>query len=182
MRLADSQPLPGSPKERETLKKRNCLPITRAVTRRSFRFRLAPVRAVREREENLAKQELANALSRLSGSEQSLRAAEEHLEQAHEQQRAVISQAQTVNATELLARQEFLEHAEAQRGLSVRDLRQREDEVAARDVELTHAAAKHEMLKRLESRHRSEHDRELVRQEQGALDEIAAEHHRRSIA
>jgi flagellar export protein FliJ len=80
------------------------------------------------------------------------------------------------------ARQTFLERVEAQRRLRASELQQREAEVARRDAELATAAGEHEMLNRLRERHRGEHNRELARVEQGALDEIAASGFRRSHA
>jgi flagellar export protein FliJ len=137
---------------------------------------------VRERKENLAKQELASALSRLSGSEQTLRTLEADLQHAREEQRAATSQSNTVDATELAARQAFLERIEVQRGTGARELREHEQDVCARDLELVRAAREHEMLKRLKERQHSEHDREMDRREQVALDEIASQNFRRSVA
>jgi flagellar protein FliJ len=153
-----------------------------AVTGPAFRFRLERVRAVRERKEKLAKQELANALSRLSSTEADLRAIDEHLEQAHVEQRAATAQSETLSAAELLERQIFLERVEAQRCAHVQELQQRTGEVADRGAALTVASSEHEMLNRLRERDHSEHKREADRQEQGALDEIATSRFYRSPA
>ena|ERR1700728_721192 len=147
-----------------------------------FRFRLERVRSVRERAEDLAKQELAQAISRRSDTEAELRAAEVQLERAHIEQRADTAEAGTLGSEELLARQAFLERVEAQRGTHASELRQREEEVADRDAQLTTAAAQHEMLKRLRERQRVEHERQEASREQGALDEIAASRFGRSVA
>jgi flagellar export protein FliJ len=152
------------------------------VTGSAFRFRLERVRAVRERKEKLAQRELANAISRQSSSASELRSADARLEHAREEQRSAASGRETVSATDLLARQTFLERVEAQRRLRASELQQREAEVARRDAELATAAGEHEMLNRLRERHRGEHNRELARVEQGALDEIAASGFRRSHA
>jgi flagellar export protein FliJ len=150
------------------------------VTGSAFRFRLERVRAVRERKEKLAQRELANAISRHSSSVIELRTADARLEHAREQQRSVAERA--VSATDLLARQTFLERVEAQRRLRARELEQRETELAQRDAELATAASEHEMLIRLRERHRGEHEREAARVEQGALDEIAVTRFGRSHA
>lgn len=152
------------------------------MTGPSFRFRLERVRAVRERKEKLAKQELAKAISRRSSTEAELRGAERHLAQAHSEQRAVAGESATMSATELLVRQAFLERIEAQRGLHESELREREADVANRDAELTAAAGEHEMLNRLRDRHRGEHDREAARRERNVLDEIASVRFGRSPA
>jgi flagellar export protein FliJ len=146
----------------------------------AFRFRLERVRAVRERSEKLAKQELAKAISRLSDSQADLRTVDAHIEQAHSEQRALASSSPTTSATDLAQRQVFLERIEAQRGAHAQELLQREAEVAERDAKLIAAASEHEMLNRLKERHRSEHDLRAARQEQGALDEIAVVRFRRS--
>jgi flagellar export protein FliJ len=145
-----------------------------------FRFRLERVRAVRERAEDLAKQKLAQAISRRSDTEADLRAAEAQLERAHVEQRAHTSETSTLGSDELQARQAFLEHVEAQRGNHTNELRQREAEVAERDAKLAIAAGEHEMLNRLRERQRGEHERTLASREQSALDEIAASRFRRS--
>jgi hypothetical protein len=54
----------------------------------SFRFRLERVRAVRERTEQLAQEELARSITRLSDSQAGLRSVEADLEQARMRQHA----------------------------------------------------------------------------------------------
>jgi flagellar FliJ protein len=152
------------------------------VSASTFRFRLERVRAVRERKEKLAQRELADAISRHSSSVDELRSADAHLEHALEEQRTVAGEREAVSATDLVARQAFLERVEAQRRLRARELEQRELEVAERDAELATAASEHEMLNRLRDRHRGEHDREADRRERNVLDEIASTRFRRSTA
>lgn len=154
----------------------------RTVNGPIFRFRLERVRAVRERAEDLAKRELAQAISRRSDTEADLRVAEAQLERAHVEQRAHAAETGTLGSDELLARQAFLERIEAQRGTHAGELRQREAEVAERDAQLASAAGEHEMLNRLRERQRGEHERALASREQGALDEIAAVRFGRSSA
>ncbi len=151
-----------------------------AVPGSAFRFRLERVRVVRERKEKLAQRELADAITRHSGSVAELRSADAHLEHARQQQRQVSAEA--LSATDLLGRQAFLERVEAQRRQRAHELEQREIELAARDAELTTAASEHEMLNRLSERHRGEHDREVDRRERNVLDEIASSRHGRSRA
>ena len=146
-----------------------------------FRFRLERVRAVRERKEKLAKQELAEAISRRSSTEADLRSSDADLEHARAEQRTA-AEPRTVSATDLLARQAFVERIEAQRGVHAHALKQREAEVADRDAKLAAAASEHEMLNRLRERRRGEHNREAARREQGVLDEITATRFGRSSA
>lgn len=146
----------------------------RTVNGPVFRFRLERVRALRERKEQQAQRELAQAISLRSGTAAELRAAEDHLEQAHSEHRDLAGEPQTLDAHELVGRQAFLERIEAQRGAHVQELKQREATVLERDAKLTAAASEHEMLKRLSERHRVEHERTAAIREQGALDEMTA--------
>jgi flagellar export protein FliJ len=152
------------------------------VTGPSFRFRLERVRAVRERRETLAKQDLARAIARLSVTQDELLAAEERLERARTHARAASTPAMTVDAAELQARQAFIERIEAVRCARSSELAQREDDVAIRGAELTVAAGEHEMMNRLRERQRREHDREASRREGIALDEMATVRFGRSVA
>jgi flagellar protein FliJ len=152
------------------------------VTGLSFRFRLERVRALHERKEDLAKQELARAMSRRSDSEQRLRTVDAHIEQTHADQRSLAGAAVTVSAAELLARQAFLERVQTQRSVSANELQRSQADVADRDAELHDAARELEMFERLKQRQREQHDLESRRQETSALDEIALNRFRASTA
>lgn len=150
----------------------------------SFRFRLERIRALRERSEDLARQELARAVSRLSGSRDRLGEVDARLERvrARQRQRLATDGATTVSAGELLAHQAFAEHIETQRTIGVHDLEHHAAEVADRDAELGHAAREHQVLERLKERRRTEHEHEAERRESNLLDEIAMDRARRSVA
>jgi flagellar FliJ protein len=152
------------------------------VSETSFRFRLERVRALRERREDLARRALADAIARMSCSQEQLRTVEEHLEHARAEQRLNAGRSLSVSAAELQARQAFLERVEAQRRESVRELERHEAQVADRDTDLGHAARERQMLERLKERQREEHARETLRSESNALDEIAIDRFRRSAA
>jgi flagellar export protein FliJ len=154
----------------------------RAVTEPAFRFRLERVRTLREGKKKLAQQQLAEAITLRSSSERELRTVDAHLEHARAEQLTASSEQRPVSATDLLARQAFIERVEAQRLLRAQELAQREAEVVDRDARLTSAASDHEMLNRLRERHRGEHDREAARRERNLLDEIAAVRAGRSTA
>jgi flagellar FliJ protein len=147
----------------------------------SFRFRLERIRALRQRKEGVAQRELARALSERAGSEDRLRRVEERLDQAHTDQRLATDGPDTT-AADLLARQAFVEHVEAQRALGMRDLERHDADVADCGAELGRAAREREILERLKERRRSEHEREAGRREGALLDEIAIERFRRSAA
>ena len=145
-----------------------------AVTGPSFRFRLERVRAVRERKEKLAQQELARRSSRA---------------QRHEASCAAPRPSSSTPApnSERRARARTIERrraagppglprarrgaAQLQRARARARARPRSPTAAP---ELATAAGEHEMLKRLRERQRGEHDRESARRERNALDEIAA--------
>lgn len=148
----------------------------------SFRFRLERVRALRQRKEDLAQQELARAISQRADSEDRLRRVEEHLEQALTHQRLAAGPSSAVSAADLLARQAFVEHVEAQRTMGMRELERHDADVADCGAQLGRAAREHEILERLKERQRSEHQREAGRREGERLDEIALERFRRSAA
>jgi flagellar protein FliJ len=148
----------------------------------SFRFRLERVRALRERREDLARQELAKAVSRLNGSQSRLDAVDANLQRVLAEQRVATSTATMVDAEELRARQAFVERIEAQRVSEAVELRRDEADVAERGSELGEAAREHRMLERLKERQHAEHDREAGRREGIALDEIAIDRFRRSAA
>jgi flagellar FliJ protein len=148
----------------------------------SFRFRLERVRALRERREDVARQELAKALERRTGSQTRLDAVDAHLARALAEQRVATSASTSVDAAELRDRQAFVERIEAQRVSDALELRRHEADVAARDSELGEAAREHRMLERLKERQLAEHDREAGRREGIALDEIAIDRFRRSAA
>jgi flagellar protein FliJ len=151
------------------------------VSASTFRFRLERVRAVRERSERLAQEELAKSISNLTRSEQQLQSAEETVEQARAERRDLGSHG-AVNAAELQAGQAYIERTEAERLTHAAALRRSADEVAQRNASLVEAARDHEVLKRLRDRRRSEHDREVARQEENVLDEMATVRHGRSTA
>ncbi len=148
----------------------------------TFRFRLERVRALRERREDLARQELAKAVTRLAGSRERLQTVDEQLERARAEQRLASRPASAVDIQELRARQAIVERVEAQRAGGARELAQREADVAERGSELGLAAREHRMLERLKERQHAAHDREIRRQENVVLDEIAIDGFRRSAA
>jgi flagellar protein FliJ len=153
-----------------------------AMPNSAFRFRLERVRALRERKEEIAKQELAQAMGRLCDSEQQLRDVDHKLADAHAGQRGAASSRDTLSAEDLIANQAFVERVEQQRRQGVRELRRSENEVANRGAALSDAAKEHQMLERLKERHRAAHVQELARREGEQLDEIALDRFRRSVA
>jgi flagellar protein FliJ len=143
----------------------------------AFTFRLERVRALRERGEDLAKQELAGALSRRTSCEERLAANGAQLDGARAAQRDLIGAPSS--ATDLIARQAYLERVERDRAARHEDLARHEAEVEERRTSLREAARERQVLERLKERRRADHARELQRVEGAALDEIGLTIHRR---
>ena len=148
----------------------------------SFRFRLERLRALRERREQLAQEQLAHSISGLQRSREQLRESQAGVEQALAEQRRATETARTLDGGELRARQAFLERMEQQRRCQEEQLTRSEAEVARSNDRLALAASEHQMLVRLRERRRGEHAREQSRIEGQANDELATIRFRRSVA
>jgi len=146
----------------------------------SFRFRLERVRALRERREDAAKQELAGAMVRHRRSEDEVEAAVARLAGARAAQ--VDATRVTSSATDMLARQAYLERAERAHQATRQDLQRHELELAQRREALTQAARDRQALERLKEHRRADHEREVARREGLVLDEIAINAFRRRAA
>lgn len=148
---------------------------------RPFTFKLERVRALRERKEELAKEELAASLALRLRGEAMLHAAYENVEEARKLQRSAAQHSLT--AAELQAAQAYLERTEREREIASLDLDRRDAEVDARRNALQNAAREREVLERLKKRRRDEHRREADRRAGALLDEMAITmHRRRSLA
>lgn len=144
---------------------------------RPFTFKLERVRALRERKEELAKEELAASLALRLRGEAMLRAASENVEHARGAQRAAVGVA--MSAHDLQAAQAYLERTERERESASLDLDRQDAEVDARRTALQRAAREREVLERLKERRRSEYRREAERRQGAVLDEMAITMHRR---
>jgi flagellar protein FliJ len=148
------------------------------VTRPAFNFRLERVRALRERFEDMAKEELAESLSiRLKG-EAMLQAAQELHSEAQDARRAVGER--DLTGDDLVAYQAYLERTERGREAAALELDRRDAEVDARRTALTAAARERQVLERLKERRRRDHSRAAERRDGALLDEIAIVRHRRA--
>jgi flagellar FliJ protein len=150
------------------------------MTGPSFRFRLERVRALRERREDAAKQELAGALVRHRRCEEEMQAAAARIASAHAAQ--VDATRLLSSATDLLARQAYLERAERAHQATRQDLHRQELELTQRREMLMKAAQERQALERLKENQRATHEREAARQEGMMLDEIALNGFRRRAA
>jgi len=146
----------------------------------SFRFRLERVRALRERREDAAKEELAGAMLRHRRCEKEVQEAATRIANARAAQ--VDATRATSSATDLLARQAYLERAERAHQATRQNLQRHEVELVQRREALTQAARERQALERLKENRRAEHEREVARQEGLMLDEIALNGYRRNAA
>lgn len=148
------------------------------MTGPSFRFRLERVRALRERREDAAKEELAGAMLRHRRCEEEVEAAATRIANARAAQ--VDSTRSMSSASDMLARQAYLERAERAHQATRVDLQRHEVELVQRREALTEAARDRQALERLKEQRRADHDREVARREGLMLDEIAINGFRRS--
>jgi flagellar FliJ protein len=150
------------------------------VDRPSFTFRLERVRSLRERAEERAREDLARELSHRVRGEAMLREATEVAASAREAGRADLRPG--ASGADLMAAQAWIERSERAHREAALELDRRDAEVAARRENLKHAAREREVIERLKRRRREDHDREVARLDQIALDEIALGVHRRGAA
>jgi flagellar FliJ protein len=150
------------------------------VTRPPFQFRLERVRALRERAEEQAQEELASSMTVRMKGEQMLQAAAESVSGAHRARRQ--SSAVDLSGAELIALQSYLESAERARESAALELDRRQAEVDARRAALAARSQERQVLERLKERRRDDHNREMDRRESVLLDEMALNAHRRAGA
>ena len=150
------------------------------MTGTSFRFRLERIRALRERREDVAKEELAGAMVAHRLCEEQEQAAADRIAQAQSEQRNGSSAPAT--AGDLMARQAYLERSEQAHLATRRDLHRHELELNRRRDALTVAAMDRQALERLKETRRVDHEREVARREGLLLDEMAINGFRRRAA
>jgi flagellar protein FliJ len=146
----------------------------------SFRFRLERVRVLRERAEDEAKEAFAGAMMDRLRSEQEMQDAAQRVAGAREAQ--LSAAAAPISATELMARQAYLERSERAHQASRDDLHRRDLTLDERRDELTEAARERQALDRLKENRRIEFVAEQARIEAADMDEIALNGFRRRAA
>lgn len=147
---------------------------------RPFKFRLERVRALRERAEDQAREELASSLAVQMRGEAMLRTASENVSKAHETRRQ--SSTADLSGAELIALQAYMDRTERMRESAALELDRREAEVDARRTALTVRSQERQVLERLKERRSADHSREMKRREGALLDEMALSSHRRAGA
>jgi flagellar protein FliJ len=144
----------------------------------SFTFRLERVRDIRERAEDLAREQLARELQLRLRGEAMLASAASAAGAARDTCRDAVL-AERTSAQDLLAAQAYIERAERARSEAASDLHRQDIEVAARRDALAVASRERQVIDRLKERRKTEFDREQARLGQAALDEVALAVHRR---
>jgi flagellar FliJ protein len=150
------------------------------VDRPSFKFRLERVRSLRERTEERAREDLARELSHRLRGEAMLREATDVASSARDT--GLASLRPGVSGADLVAAQAWIERSERARREAALELDRRDAEVSVRRENLKHAAREREVIERLKRRRREDHNREVARLDQIALDEVALGVHRRGAA
>jgi len=150
----------------------------RAVGTPSFNFRLERVRSLRESAEEAAREELARELNRRVRGEALVREATQAVVEARASGRAPSA----TTARDLIAGQAWMERLERRRVDAVAELDRREQSVARSRAALTERAREREAIERIKRKRRADHDAEVLRQAQIALDEVALTVHRRGSA
>jgi flagellar FliJ protein len=150
------------------------------MTGPSFRFRLERVRALRERTEDEAKQAFAGAMQERVRSEREVQDAAARVASARDAQ--LDATGARTSATDLMARQAYLERSELAHRASQENLGRREEALEVKREEMTEAARDRQALERLKEHRRQEHELEQTRIEAAELDEIALNGFRRRAA
>ncbi len=152
-----------------------------AVRTATPHFRLERVRALRERTEKLAKEELASSLAVQMRGEALLMAAARRVQDAGASRRRAAEDGELTGA-DLTAAHAYFERARLAREAVALDLDRQEADVDARRGLLTEASRDRRAIERLEDRWREERRVQLARVEGAELDEIAITAHRRRSA
>jgi flagellar FliJ protein len=144
---------------------------------RPFQFRLERVRALRERAEEQAREELASSLAIRMKGEAMLRAAAEGVDGARQARRH--GSTAELSGAELRALHAYIERAQREQESAALELDRRDAEVDARRSALAVRSQERQVLERLKDRRRADHRRESERREGVLLDEMAIVAHRR---
>ena len=144
----------------------------------SFNFRLERVRSLRESAEEAAREELARELNHRVRGEALVREATQAVVEARASGRAPSA----TTARDLIAGQAWMERLERRRVDAVAELDRRDASVARSRAALAERAREREAIERIKRKRRADHDAEVLRQAQIALDEVALTVHRRGSA
>jgi flagellar export protein FliJ len=151
------------------------------MAQKGFKFRLERVRAMRERAEDEAKEQLAQAMGE-----------REKWAARFEEKHSLIGSARSASAAErsgstsiaaLRAHEAFVDRTEREALAAELDLSRQDAEVGARRTALQNAARERQVLEKLREKQLDAFRREAERREGNHIDELAlAMHRRRSLS
>jgi flagellar FliJ protein len=147
---------------------------------KTFTFNLEPVRALREQAEQQAQEQLATELALQARRESALREASRRAAAARTARAP--KHGATVTGHELQARDAFVARTEREHERARHELAASEQQVASSRGRVVEAGREREVLERLKRRRASEHAREVARQEEQTLSEVALTTHLRNRA
>lgn len=145
---------------------------------KTFVFNLEPVRALREQAEQRAQEQLATELALQARRASALREASRRAAAAREARTPTHGSALTGH--DLQAREAFVTRTEREHELARHELAASEEQVASSRGRVAEAGREREVLERLKRRRASEHAREVARQEEQTLAEVALTTHLRN--
>jgi flagellar FliJ protein len=145
-----------------------------------FEFRLERVRALRERLEDMSREELATSLGHRLRVEAQLQDALQELDVARQAHFNAVGAGATGH--DLMVAHAYLERVDRNRRQVAEDLAERDAEVRERREHLAERARERQTLERLKERRHAEHRLEVQRLDAVALDELAIQRHRRRAA
>lgn len=146
--------------------------------RKTFIFNLEPVRALRQQAERQAQERLATELALKARRESALR--EASLRAAAARKARAPRHGASVTGHELQAREAFVTRTEREHELARHEVAASEQQVASSRGRVVEAGREREVLERLKRRRASEHAREVARQEEQTLAEVALTTHLRN--
>ena len=137
-----------------------------------FRFRLESVLRLRGVEETKRQRELGGVLRNKQRAEERRQAA---VDAIAEHDREMEGDAQgMVNAAGLDAHHRYMQHLQREREMCEKEVGKMEEAVVLRRSELVEASRKKKTLERLRERAREAHEKESLREEQNALDDLTS--------
>jgi flagellar FliJ protein len=142
-----------------------------------FRFGLERVRELREHDEDRAREEFAQSLSRRERDAAKLAAASDLVRQAREAR--VAGAMAPLSGQTLISQQLWLERVETDRRQAELEVARRDAEIESRRLALGAAQQRREVIERLKERHRDQHRVQNALRSAAALDEMALAIHRR---
>ena len=145
---------------------------------KTFTFNLEPVRALRQQAEQQAQEQLATELALQARRESALNEASRRADAARKARTP--RHGASVTGHELQAREAFVTRTEREHEQARRELEVSEQQVATSRGRVVEAGREREVLERLKRRRASEHAREVARQEEQTLAEVALTTHLRN--